>query len=105
MGDRTGGLEPRSPESDLFIDDPQNGGSEPGAYADALRHSVHIRISEHEPSVAPAGDVEHPRAGHLLPHGSALSALPVTLPERAGLEAGRSGFLGNGVHPQTYTQG
>lgn len=28
-----------------------------------------------------------------FPHGSVLSALPVTLPERAGLEAGRSGVF------------
>lgn len=47
----------------VFIDDPQNGGSEPGAYADALRHSVNISVSEHQPDGSQAGGVVKQPAG------------------------------------------
>lgn len=55
-----------------FIDDPERGGSEPGAYAAALRHSVNITQDYHEPVVATAGSVtRHP--GHTSPHSGATS--------------------------------
>lgn len=62
----------------VLVDDPANGGSNPGAYAKALRHSIHITVSEHEPSVAPAGSVTR-RAGHTVPHNPLLSCGDVNL--------------------------
>lgn len=61
-----------------LIDDPANGGSEPGAYADALHHSKHITVSEHEPLGSPAGSVKR-RAGHTVPHNPSLSGGDVNL--------------------------
>ena len=57
----------------VIIDDPDNGGSEPGNYADAIRHSPCLNVSEY-PASPVAAQAPSRRQGEVPP--SVSCALP-----------------------------
>lgn len=77
--------------------------SEPGSWADALRHSVNIHVSEHEPRVA-AGDCRNGGTGHSFPtapHPGCPSGA-VTLPEMAQASPASQAISGFFVQSQYH---